>query len=140
MKKNEIVFRRLSDNALLFSLYINVVMILFQFISTNTIFFYSCSFVISTFVIYFFNLKNKEIETNVFSISCDLEDITFLFNKNGLVLLKTIGDYYVYKTKNILSPNAQIYVKVNGKNCTILTSNIGIDWIKKGLEEVKKEY
>lgn len=138
--KNFVTITKLVDQAIIFSLCLNIMLIIQDLVDSDKYFFYTLSilaFAIIWFLTKYFSFsKSKNIEQH-FNIVLSLGEISKFLYMNDFILLKKIGDFYVYESRNIILPSSKVFVKIENKECFILVYATDIDWIKKGLEEVK---
>ena len=136
LKKRKINFVKIIDDSLAFSLFITIC-VFFKIFDESFLFAIAfCMTIVLRFLgEYFFPRKNYELEKKGFYTKANLNCISEFLNINDFILFEKIGDFYVYKSKNIIAPNPKVFVKSNEKNIFILTHLTSVEWIKKGLEE-----
>ena len=138
IKKTDIDIGCLIDQSLIFSLYINIIVFVMGLIDSNKSIFYTISFLgvtLTWFLWKYFFFSESKIQNVYIDINADLNKISKFLYKNNFFLSDKIGDFYVYKSKNIILPSPKVFVKTSEKSCLILVHATGTDWIKKGLEE-----
>ena len=137
--KNNVRFIRRLDSVYLFTFISFIVFTLLNnFISKETIniIFTFFSFFIGWYLFSIFMIK--DIDVKALKVQNNLTEISLEFYKKGIYISEKVGDYYIFKTRNFIIPNLSIFVKENNKHCVILAPLKDSIWIKKGLEEVKK--
>jgi len=137
LKKRKINFEKLIDDSLFLSLFLTICVFFKIFdVAIPFAIAFCMSAVLKFLGEYFSPRKNYESERKGFSTKADINCISEFLNINDFILFEKIGDFYVYKSKNIILPSPKVFVKNNGKNIFILAHSTSIDWIKQGLEEI----
>lgn len=145
IKKSKPVITSVIDISLFLSFVLIFLSILNDVFGSERVFSYTIgactTFVVSVVLFlssYFLFSKVQKLDTCFYTIF-NLNDISKFLCNNNFIISAKIGDYYVYKSQTIILPSAKVFVKIDKKKNVILTHGTDVNWIKKGLEELKNK-
>jgi len=139
-KKFNIIFVRRFDNALFASIiFLLAYIVMMNYLATTEviklfmmgILFFAWNYFTSTICI-------KKIKVESLEVHNSLNQISAVLLENALILQDKIGDFYIFKTRNLIIPNISISVKeCSTTDCLILLRTCDVAWLEDSLKDSK---
>jgi len=138
-KKYNIISIRRRDFVFYMSVCLALGQIAQQFFSAEQIIHSFVIFVFLYFCVYcqsFLVIKKMKVQN--LKVHYNLDEVSAALHENVLTLHDKVGDYYIFKTRNVISPNISISVKACGTtDCLILLRTCDVTWLEDSLKDSK---